>query len=310
VPELPDVTIYIERLRDLVGDRRCVRVQVLRPFVLRTVTPAPADAEGRRVVDVSRIGKRIVLELEGELFFVLHLMIAGRLRWRPLGKKVSAQMALAAFQFENGVLWFTEASRQKRASLHVVAGRAALRDFERGGLEVMDATLAQFGAALRRRNHTLKRAVTDPTILSGIGNAYSDEILHAARLSPMKLTSRVSDAEMERLWNATRATLARWIETLRAEAGTGFPEKVTAFREGMAVHGRYRQPCPDCGQPVQRIRYASNECNYCARCQNEDRLLADRALSRLLREDWPKTLEELEERRRADGVGGSGGGPP
>jgi formamidopyrimidine-DNA glycosylase len=265
--------------------------------VLRTVEPAPAAAVGRRVVGVRRIGKRIALELEGELFVVLHLMIAGRLRWRPPGKKVSGKTALAVLEFAAGSLWFTEASARKRASLHLVAGEDALREFERGGLEVLDAELGAFTSRLLAANHTLKRALTDPRIFSGIGNAYSDEILHAARLSPMKWTQRLGDDEVRALWQATRATLSLWTQRLREEVGDGFPEKVTAFREGMAVHGRYRQPCPDCGEPVQRIRYADNECNYCARCQNDGRLLADRGLSRLLRGDWPKTLEELEELR-------------
>ena len=297
MPELPDVTIYLERLEARVVGETCAAVTVLSPFVLRTVEPAPADAVGRRVVAVRRIGKRIVLELERKLFFVLHLMIAGRLRWRAMDKKVSGKMALLTLEFPEGALWFTEASAKKRASLHVVEGEPALEQFERGGVEIFDTDLQGFSERLTRTNHTVKRALTDPRIFSGIGNAYSDEILHAARLSPMKWTQRLDEAEIEALWEATRTTLQLWIDRLREEVGDGFPEKVTAFRDAMAVHGRYQKPCPDCGQPVQRIRYASNECNYCAQCQNDGRLLADRGLSRLLRGDWPKTLEELEERR-------------
>ncbi len=301
MPELPDVTVYTERLADLLVGQRCTGVRLLSPFILRTVEPSPDDAVGRSVVGISRIGKRIAIAFEGDLYFVLHLMIAGRLRWRTGGKKVGGKMALATFEFPGGALWLTEASAKKRASLHVVAGPEALAQFDRGGLEVMDASLADFAAALRSENHTLKRSLTDPRLFSGIGNAYSDEILHAARLSPVKLTSRLDDAEIERLLEATHSTLELWTERLRDEVGDGFPEKVTAFRDGMAVHGRYRKPCPDCGNPVQRIRYASNECNYCAHCQTGGKLLADRGLSQLLKKDWPKTLEELEERRGKPG---------
>jgi len=297
LPELPDVTIYVERLQERIGGNACTNVSLLSPFVLRTVDPPPHDAVGRRVVVVRRIGKRIVIGFESELFFVLHLMIAGRLRWRHSGRRLSGKMALAAFEFGGGVLWLTEASAKKRASLHVVRGEASLTDFDRGGLEVMQADRQQFEASLRRENHTLKRALTDPRILSGIGNAYSDEILHAARLSPLEWTSRLEQTEIARLWQAVRRTLATWTTRLRADVGDGFPEKVTAFREGMAVHGRFGQPCPVCGSPIQRIRHASNECNYCVECQTGGRLLADRSLSRLLRGDWPRTLEELEERR-------------
>lgn len=300
MPELPDVTVYIERLEEFAVGAPCLRIDVRSPFVLRTVDPKPDDAVGKRLQGVRRIGKRIALEFDGELFLVLHLMIAGRLRWRTAGKKVSGKMALAEFEFPSGVLWMTEASAKKRASLHVVRGEAGLVEFDRGGLEIGDVDLEKFRAALLAKNHTLKRALTDPRIFSGIGNAYSDEILHAARLSPMKWTERLTEEDTERLWRATRDTMAMWTERLRAEVGDGFPEKVTAFREGMAVHGRYRKDCPECGSEIQRIRYASNECNYCATCQNGGKLLADRGLSRLLRGDWPKTLEELEERRSKD----------
>jgi formamidopyrimidine-DNA glycosylase len=297
MPELPDVTLYVERASGLLRGQVCREVALLDPFVLRTVAPAPGDAIGRQLAAVRRIGKRIVLEFDDRLFFVIHLMIAGRLRWRPPGGRVG-NTGLARVSFAPGDLWLTEASAKRRASLHVVAGEAALEQFERGGLEVMTADLPAFAARLRRENHTVKRALTDPRIFSGIGNAYSDEILHAARLSPLQWTQRLEPEQIERLWHATRDTLDAWTARLRAEVGSGFPEKVTAFREGMAVHGRYGQPCPVCQQPVQRIRYASNECNYCVQCQTGGKLLADRGLSTLLRGDWPKTLEELEERRR------------
>ena len=297
MPELPDVTVYVDRLSDLLVDVPCLRVDVRSLFVLRTVEPSPGEAVGRRMVGVERLGKRVILEFEDDLFFVIHLMIAGRLRWRTGGKKVSGKMALMEMEFPSGVLWLTEASAKKRASLHVVSGRPALEPFDRGGMEVLDAALADFRDRLQAGNHTVKRALTDPRIFSGIGNAYSDEILHAACLSPLKWTTRLSDDEVERLWDATKSTLSVWIERLRREVGDGFPEKVTAFHAEMAVHGKYREPCPRCQSEVQRIRYASNECNYCPTCQTGGKLLADRGLSQLHRGDWPKTLEELEERR-------------
>ena len=268
------------------------RVELLSPFVLRSVEPPVAAAEGRRVTGVRRMGKRIVLALEGELFIVVHLMIAGRRRGRPGGKRPPG--ALAALHVPPGVLWLTEAGSKRRASLHVAAGEEALRAFDRGGLEVLESDEAAFAERLRSESHTLKRALTDPRLFSGIGNAYSDEILHRARLSPMALTRKLPDEDVARLYAALRGVLREWTARLLAEVGDGFPEKVTAFHEGMAVHGRYRLPCPDCGAPVQRIRYAENETNYCARCQTGGRLLADRALSRLLREDWPRSIDELE----------------
>lgn len=267
--------------------------RLLNPFALRSVDPPLSALEGRRVTTASRIGKRIVIELDGDLFVVIHLMIAGRLRWLASGKKPPGRIALLALDFEHGTLVLTEAGTKRRASIHVVRGRAALDEFKRGGLDVFGASLDEFAARLRAENHTLKRALTDPRLFDGIGNAYSDEILHRARLSPLKLTSKLDDSEIARLLEATRGTLAEWIARFRVEVGDGFPEKVTAFREGMAVHGRFRQPCPVCGTPVQRIRYADNETNYCARCQTEGRLLADRAMSRLLKQDWPKSIDEL-----------------
>ncbi len=265
--------------------------------MLRSVTPPLRDAEGKTVLGLRRIGKRIVFVLEGDLFLVLHLMIAGRLHWKNLGARLGGKIALAAFDFQGGTLLLTEASSKKRASMHLVRGEAALREFERGGLEVLEADLPAFHAALTRENHTLKRALTDPRLFSGIGNAYSDEILHRARLSPAKLTRKLAEEEIVRLHGATKTTLETWSVRFVSEAKKTFPEKVTAFREGMAVHGRYGRPCPDCGSPVQRIVYAENESNYCATCQTGGKLLADRALSQLLKGDWPKTLEELEERK-------------
>jgi formamidopyrimidine-DNA glycosylase len=273
-------------------------VRLQSPFLLRSVEPPLETAEGRRLQGLRRIGKRLVFDLEGDLHLVLHLMIAGRLRWRPPGATLNKKLGLAAFDFDPGSLLLTEASKKKRASLHLVEGEAGLASFDAGGLEVLDADLDAFRHALTRENHTLKRALTDPRLFAGIGNAYSDEILHRARLGPMKLSSRLTEDEIAALHHSTQTVLAEWIERLRVETGDGFPEKVSAFREGMAVHGRYREPCSDCGAPVQRIRYAQNECNYCARCQTGGKLLADRALSRLLREDWPRSLEELEERLR------------
>jgi len=294
VPELPDITVYLDCLAPRVLDQPLERLIIRNPFVLRSVSPSPAEVEGKRVRDLRRLGKRVVLALEGELFVVIHLMIAGRLRWRTSGSKLPAKLALATFQFPFGVLVLTEAGRTRRASLHLVSGEAALREFDRGGLDVLDADRARFAERLTSENHTLKRALTDPRLFSGIGNAYSDEILHRARLSPLALTSRLGEEEISRLFETTGAVLREWTTRLRAEAGDEFPEKVTAFREGMAVHGRFGLPCPVCGAPVQRIRYAENETNYCARCQTGGRLLADRALSRILREDWPRSIDEVE----------------
>jgi formamidopyrimidine-DNA glycosylase len=299
VPELPDVIVYLEALERRILGRRLVGVRLLSSFVLRTVEPPIAVLYGRRVLELRRMGKRIVLGFEDDLFLVIHLMIAGRLRWGPPGAKAPGRIGLAAFDFDPGTLLLTEAGSKRRASLHVVAGRRALADFERGGLEPLEASAEEFAARLRLESHTLKRALTDPRLFSGIGNAYSDEILHRARLSPLRLTGRLTDEETVRLYAATRWVLTEWTERLRRETGEGFPEKVTAFREGMAVHGRFRQPCPACGTPVQRIRYAENETNYCPSCQTEGRLLADRGLSRLLKEDWPRSLEELDERLRS-----------
>jgi formamidopyrimidine-DNA glycosylase len=298
MPELPDVTVYIERLRAFIGGQVLERVRFASPFVLRSADPPIRDAEGKRIIELRRIGKRIAIELEENLFLVIHLMIAGRLRWGDRGAKIPGRVGLAAFDFPAGSLLFTEASSKKRASIHLVRGEASLREFDRGGLEVLDSDLLSFQAALARENHTLKRALTDPRLFSGIGNAYSDELLHRARLSPVKLTAQLSREETARLYEATRETLRDWTDRLRKEVGEGFPEKVTAFREGMAVHGRYGKPCPVCGARIQRIVYAENETNYCPRCQTGGKLLADRALSRLLKTDWPRTAEELEERQR------------
>ncbi len=297
MPELPDIAAYLAALEPRIVGRRLESVRLSSPFLLRSFTPALTEAEGRCVLSLERIGKRIVFGLEGDLFLVLHLMIAGRLHWRPIRPRLAGKAALAAFDFENGTVLLTEAGKKKRASLHLVCGEDALGPFDRGGLEVMDADLPAFRAALARENRTLKRALTDPRLFSGIGNAYSDEILHAARLSPVKLTSHLTEEDAERLFRAARKTLERWTARFVAEAHEAFPEKVTAFREGMAVHGRFGKPCPVCGRRVQRIVYAENEANYCATCQTGGKLLADRALSRLFKSDWPKTLEELEERK-------------
>lgn len=294
MPELPDVTVYQERLTAFVVGRSAMRIRILKPFVLRTVTPAPATLEGTIVTGVSTIGKRLVLAFEHDRFVVIHLMIAGRLRWRPPGKALPGSLALAAFEFAHGTLFLSEAGKKRRASLHVVEGRDVLATFARGGIDPLASSMEAYAATLRRENHTLKRALTDPRLFSGIGNAYSDEILHAARLSPMLLTARLTDGEIEQLRRATIDTLRLWTARLREAVGDGFPETVTAFHEAMAVHGRFGQPCPVCASPVQRIRYADNETNYCARCQNGGRLLADRALSRLLKRDFPRTLDELE----------------
>ena len=294
MPELPDVTVYVEALERHVAGRTLDGVRIGSPFVLRSVEPPIADAAGRAVTGVRRLGKRIVLPLEPDLFLVIHLMIAGRLRWRPRGAAVPRGRGLAAFDFPGGTLLFTEEGRKHRAGLWLVRGEEALAAHDRGGIEPLGVTLDAFRAALTRERHTLKRTLTDPRIFSGIGTAYSDEILHAARLSPLQLATNLDDAEVARLHEATGRVLRDWTERLRREAGDGFPEKVTAFRSEMAVHGRYRQPCPDCGAPVQRIRYAENEVNYCAGCQTGGRVLADRALSRLLREDWPRSIDEWE----------------
>jgi formamidopyrimidine-DNA glycosylase len=299
MPELPDVTVYVEALASRIVGARFERARLATPFLLRSVDPPLAEASGRRVAGLRRLGKRIVIGLEGDLFLVLHLMIAGRLHWRTPGDKVPARIGLAAFDFSSGTLVLTEAGTKRRAALHLVRGEAGLREHDPGGLEVLEADRAAFQAALARENHTLKRALTDPGIFSGIGNAYSDEILHRAKLSPVKQSRQLTEEELSRLFAATRATLLDWCERLRAEAGDQFPEGVTAFRKGMAVHGRYGKPCPVCASPVQRIVFADNETNYCAVCQTGGRLLADRALSRLLKQDWPRTLEELEERRQA-----------
>ena len=299
MPELPDVVVYLEALQQRIVGRRLLGVRVTSPFVLRTVDPPLSALAGREVRGLCRMGKRLVWELEGELFLVIHLMIAGRFRWGAAGAKAPGKIGLAAFDFEDGTLLLTEAGSKRRASIHLVAGRAALAQFERGGLEPLDTDAAAFAERLRSENHTLKRALTDPRLFSGIGNAYSDEILHRARLSPLKLTSRLSDEEAGRLHAATQAVLLDWTDRLRKETGDGFPGKVTAFRDGMAAHGRYRQPCPDCGTPIQRIRYAENETNYCPSCQTEGRLLADRGLSRLLKQDWPRSLDELDERLKS-----------
>jgi formamidopyrimidine-DNA glycosylase len=294
MPELPDVTLYIEALEPRVRGQPLQRIRIANPFLLRSVSPSPREVEGARVVGLRRLGKRIVLALEGERFLVLHLMIAGRLRWREPGAKVPGRSGLAAFDFPTGSLILSEAGSKRRASLHLVAGEADLAEHDPGGLEVLDADLAAFAHALREENHTVKRALTDPRLFSGIGNAYSDEILHRARLSPFKQTRQLGDDEVARLHAAVQDTLRTWIARLRAEVGDGFPEQVTAFRPEMAVHGRFGQPCPVCGAPVQRVRLADGEFNYCAGCQTGGRLLADRALSRLLRDDWPRTLAELE----------------
>ena len=291
MPELPDIALYLHALTARVVGARLERLRIASPFLLRTADPPVADLSGRTVHDVRRLGKRIVLALEEELFIVLHLRIAGRLHWKPLGVPIPRRAGLAAFDFPHGTLLLTEAGTKHRASLHVLRGGRALAAHDPGGLDVLGATLEQFRAALTRESHTLKRALTDPRLLDGIGNAYSDEILHAARLSPLRLTAQLTLEESERLFRAARETLAAWTERLRVETGDAFPEKVTAFRDGMAVHGRFRKPCPVCGSPVQRIRYAEHEVNYWATCQTGGRLLADRSLSRLLKQDWPRSLD-------------------
>jgi formamidopyrimidine-DNA glycosylase len=294
MPELPDITLYLEHLAPRVLNQVLERVVVRSPFVLRSVDPPLSAVAGKRVLGLRRMGKRIVFQLEDELFVVIHLMIAGRLRWKPPGTKPPGKLGLAAFEFPSGVLLLTEAGTKRRASIYLVSGAERLQEFARGGLEVLESDEQEFAARLRSESHTLKRALTDPRLFSGIGNAYSDEILHRARLSPLARTGKLSDEDVARLYQATRDTLQDWIVRLREDSGDKFPDKVTAFREGMAVHGRYKLPCPDCGTPVQRIRYADNETNYCARCQTGGRLLADRAMSRLLKEDWPRSIDEVD----------------
>jgi formamidopyrimidine-DNA glycosylase len=294
MPELPDLTVYLEALEARIVGQRLERVLIRSPFLLRTAEPPIESAQGRRVNEVRRIGKRLAIGLEGDLWLVFHLMIAGRLHWYDRGTTPSKRAALARLEFDNGVLTLTEAGSKRRASLHLIGGEEALRRQDPGGIEVLQSSLEQFVRRLRSENHTLKRALTDPRLFSGIGNAYSDEILHAARLSPVTLTSRIDDAEIARLYAAIREQLGLWTERLRQTAGGGFPEGVTAFRKDMAVHGRFRQPCPVCGTPVQRIRYAENETNYCARCQTGGWLLADRSLSRLLKDDWPRDIDALD----------------
>lgn len=307
MPELPDIELYLHALRPRVVHRELSGVRLGSPFLLRSVEPPLSEVAGKRVLAIRRLGKRIVFGLDDDLFVVLHLMVAGRLRWQKPGAAVPRGRGLAAFDFEEGTLLLTEASKKKRARLHVVRGEEALAGHDPGGLEVLDADLEGFRAALSRENHTIKRALTDPRLFSGIGNAYSDEILHRARMSPFKQTSRLDDDEVQRLLEATRSTLSEWTRRLRDEAGDRFPDKVTAFRDEMAVHGRHRQPCPRCSAPVQRIRYAGNEANYCAPCQTGGKLLADRALSRLLKKDWPRTLEELEQHMTDRREGGGRG---
>jgi len=294
MPELPDITIYLEALQERIVGAHLERVRLLSPFLLRTADPPLASVEGKTVSGLQRIGKRIVIELQGELFLVVHLMIAGRLHWIDKDAKARGRNVLAVFEFSNGALSLTEAGTKRRASLHLVRGAAALRALDPGGLDVMSADLPTFAARLKSENHTLKRALTDPHLFSGIGNAYSDEILHRARLSPLTTTAQLSDADTERLFEAMKDTLTHWVELLRTEAAARFPEKVTAFRDAMAVHGKYGQPCPVCAAPVQRIVFAENEVNYCARCQTGGKILADRALSRLLKKSWPRSIDELE----------------
>jgi formamidopyrimidine-DNA glycosylase len=312
VPELPDVTVYVERLAPLTVDKPLEGIRIASPFVLRTVSPSPRELVGAKVTGIGRLGKRMIIAVEPAAqpeprsggagveprYIVIHLMIAGRLRWKPRGDKVPGKVGLAAFDFPNGTLMFTEASPKKRAALHIVAGRAALAEFDRGGLDVLSSSTAALAERLRSERHTVKRALTDPMLFDGIGNSYSDEILHAAKLSPFRMTSSLTDDEIAALHRACVEVLTRFTENIRAEVGDGFPDKVTAFRLEMAVHGKYGQPCPVCGTKVQRIVYADNEANYCPTCQTDGRLLADRSLSRLLKDDWPKTLEELEERKR------------
>ena len=301
MPELPDVTVYIEALNERVLGQTVQQIRIGSPFVVRSFEPPIREVEGKKILAFRRVGKRIVFVLEDELFLIIHLMIAGRFHWKPEGAKIARKYGLAALDFAGGTLLLTEAGSKKRASIHLVRGEAALQEHDPGGLEVLDASLDQFCAALKRENHTIKRTLTDPRIFSGIGNAYSDEILHRAKLSPIRLTKQMTEAEMDRLHRAVRESLTEWIERLRQERGTGFPEKVTAFRPDMAVHGKYGKPCPVCGSPIQRIVHAENETNYCATCQTGGKLLADRSLSRLLKDDWPRSLDELEEMKKVRG---------
>ena len=298
MPELPDILLYLHALRPRVVGHPVGRVRLASPFLLRSIDPPLGSIEGRTIVDLHRIGKRVVFEADDELFLVFHLMIAGRFRWKEKGAKIPGKVGLLALDFDHGTLLLTEAGTKRQASLHVVSGRQALASHDPGGIQVLNVSLPEFAEALQAENHTLKRALTDPHVFSGIGNAYSDEILHAARLSPFKQTQSLSDAEVRRLFDATCATLETWIDRLQQQTGQAFPDKVTAFHPEMTVHGKFGKPCPVCGSPVQRVVYAANEANYCATCQTGGRLLADRSLSRLLREDWPKTLEELERRKR------------
>jgi len=298
MPEFPDVTVYIEALSERVLNQPIQKIRIGSPFILRSFDPPIRAVEQKKVLALRRVGKRIVFELEDQLFLIVHLMIAGRLHWKPKGAKIARKYGQAAFDFPNGTLLLTEAGTKKRASIHLLRGEAALQEHDPGGLEVFESTFDRFREALTRENHTLKRSLTDPRLFSGIGNAYSDEILHRARLSPIRLTRQMTEAEMERLYHAIKDSLNDWVERLRKERRGGFPEKVTAFRADMAVHGKYGKPCPVCGSPVQRIVHAENETNYCAKCQTGGKLLADRSLSRLLKDDWPRTLEELEEIKR------------
>src|ERR1041385_753625 len=293
MPELPDIVSYVEALERRIVGKTLDAIRIRGPFVVRSVEPPITTAAGHRMIGARRLGKRIVIALDDDLSLVIHLMIAGRLHWKSRGAPLSNRLALAAFDFADGSLVLTEAGTQKRASIHLVRGERGLDEFNRGGLEVLDASLAEFSQRLRSENHTLKRSLTDPRLFSGIGNAYSDEILHRARLSPVLLTQKMSDEQVATLFDATKRTLIEWTERFRQQVGDGFPEKVTAFRPEMAVHGKYGEPCPVCAAPVQRIRYATNETNYCARCQTGGKLLADRALSRLLKQDWPKSIDEL-----------------
>jgi len=298
MPELPDVTVYIEALGERVLNQPIQRIRIGSPFVVRTFDPPINEIAGKKVLGFRRMGKRIVFELEDDLFLIVHLMIAGRFHWKPKGAKIARKYGQAALDFPNGTLLLTEAGTKKRASIHLVRAEVALEEYDPGGLEIFDMTLEQFTEALTLENHTLKRSLTDPHLFSGIGNAYSDEILHRAKLSPIRLTKQMTEVEIEQLYDAVRESMSEWIERLRKDRGTGFPEKVTAFRADMAVHGKYGKACPVCGSPVQRIVHAENETNYCATCQTGGKLLADRSLSRLLKDDWPRSLEELEEMKR------------
>jgi formamidopyrimidine-DNA glycosylase len=302
LPELPDLTVYLDFLQANIVGQTLEHVRIAGPFVLRTADPPLKAAENKRVLGLRRLGKRLIFELEDDLFLVIHLMIAGRFRWKEQGAPITGKIGLAAFDFSNGTLLLTEASQKKRAAVHLIKGEAALAEFDRRGLEPLEADLEEFRSRLLAGNHTVKRALTDPDLFSGIGNAYSDEILHRARMSPVRLTHAMSQGEVETLYVATQEVLKEWIERLRKEANGGFPEKVTAFRKDMAVHGRFGEPCPVCGTPVQRIVHAENESNYCPTCQTGGRLLADRALSRLLKQDWPRTIEELEAKRPSRAV--------